>query len=326
MRRHECSSKRTFCRLACYFAGMVPWDDLHVFLVLRRESTFAAAARVLGVDATTVSRRLARLEESLGAQLFQRTRDALVPTPEAESIVDAVEAMERQAARVESQIAGRDALVEGIVRVAATPFFARSFLFPRLAPLLEQHPKLEIEIVPGQRRADLTRHEADIALRFQTHGSGAPAETSSHVEIQSRRLASFGVGVYASREYIARAGKPKNAHAMRGHAIVMPNEDAPYIPGRAWYERVRNLGRASIRVDVASTAAAVSAGFGVGAVVDLYVEDFTNLVKLTPPDSVDSRDLWILMPSDLVRVARVRVVWDFLVDLTTMRERRLTSR
>src|SRR6185369_17900367 len=104
------------------------WDDLRVFLVLRREATFAAAARTLGVDATTVSRRLGRLEERLGAQLFQRTPDALVPTREAESIVDSVEAMERQATGVASQIAGKNALVEGTVRLAVTPHFARSFL------------------------------------------------------------------------------------------------------------------------------------------------------------------------------------------------------
>jgi DNA-binding transcriptional LysR family regulator len=100
---------------------------------------------------------------------------------------------------------------------------------------------------------------------------------------------------------------------------VLPNDEAPHIPGRAWVERVRSLGRTSIRVDVGSTAAAVSAGFGVGAVVGLYAEEYPNLVHLTPPDDVDTRDLWILMPSDLVRVARVRVVWDFLVDLTTKR-------
>src|SRR5262245_40785994 len=108
-------------------AESVPWDDLHVFLVLRRASTFAAAARILEVDATTVSRRLTRLEERLGAQLFQRTPDALVPTPEAEAIVDSVEGMERQAARVSSQIAGRNSLVEGVVRIATTPHFARAF-------------------------------------------------------------------------------------------------------------------------------------------------------------------------------------------------------
>jgi DNA-binding transcriptional LysR family regulator len=297
----------------------VSWDDLHVFLVLRRESTFAAAARLLGVDATTVSRRLTRLEERLGAQLFQRTPDALVPTREAESIVDSVEHMERQAARVASQVAGRDALVEGVVRVAATPHFARSFLFPRLAPLCAQYPQLQIEIVPGQRRADLTRDEADLALRFGMLGGAPPAEATSHVEIQSKRLSAFPIGVYASREYIARAGRPENAHALRGHDIVLPNEDAAHIPGRAWVERVRSLGRASMRVDVASTAAAVSAGFGVGAIVALYAEEFTNLVHLTPPDAVDERELWILMPRDLVRVARVRVVWDFIVDLTTKR-------
>jgi DNA-binding transcriptional LysR family regulator len=302
------------------------WDDLHVFLVLRRESTFAGAARALGVDATTVSRRLARLEERLGAQLFQRTPDALVPTREAESIVDSVERMERQAVRVSSEVAGRDALVEGVVRVAATPQFARSFLFTRLAPLCEKYPALQIEIVPGQRRADLTRDEADLALRFQTPGGSAPAETTSHVDIQSKRLGSFPIGVYASREYIARAGRPKDAHALRGHDIVLPNESLPHIPGRPWVERVRSLGRASIRVDVASTAAAVSAGFGVGAIVALYAEEFPNLVHLTPPEAVDARELWILMPTDLVRVARVRIVWDFLVDLLATSKGRRSER
>lgn len=296
---------------------MPGWDDLRVFLVLRRAGTFAAAARLLEVDATTVSRRLTRLEHDLGAQLFQRTPDALLPTPEADAIVDAVEQMERQAGRVGSQIAGRDALVEGLVRLAVTPHFARSFLFPRITPLLTRHPRLELQVVASQHRADLTRDEADLALRFHTQGSGAPAESTSHVELQSRRLGSFPIGVYASREYIARAGRPKNANALRGHDIVLPNETASYFPGRPWVERVRSMGRASIRVDVASMAAAVSAGFGVGAIVSLYADELPNLVHITPPAAVDARDLWILMPSDLVRVARVRVVWDFIVALGT---------
>src|SRR5262245_7476356 len=114
--------------------GPLPWDDLDAFLVLRRARAFAAAQRLLQADGSTVHRRLARLEERLGAQLFKRTPEALVPTREAESIVDSVEHMERQAARVASQVAGRDAVVEGVVRVAVTPQFARSFLFPRVAP------------------------------------------------------------------------------------------------------------------------------------------------------------------------------------------------
>src|SRR5260221_3396140 len=213
-------------------AGAVSWDDLQVFLVVRRAKTFAAAARALEVDATTVSRRLARLEERLGTQLFQRTPDALVPTREAESIVDSVEGMERKASLITSQIAGRNEVVEGVVRIAVTPQFARSFLFSRMAPLCARHPQLQIEIVSSQRRADLTRDEADLALRFQVPGAGAPAEATSHVEIQSKRLASFPIAVYASREYLARAGRPKNAPALPGHATVPPNEDAPHIPGR----------------------------------------------------------------------------------------------
>lgn len=298
------------------------WDDLHVFLVLKRVATFAAAARVLDVDATTVSRRLTRLEAQLGAQLFQRTVDALVPTPEAESIVLAVEGMERQAARIKAEITGRNARVEGRVRLATTPQFARAFLFPRLAPLCARYPLLEIEIVSAQRRADLTRDEADLALRFQVPGAGAPAEPTPRVELQSRRLASFPIRIYASREYIAREGRPKSAHALRGHRVVLPNEDLPHIPGRAWIDRVRPLAQAALRVDVASTAAAVSAGYGIAPIVELYAHEFDNLVHLTPPEVVDSRDLWILMPSDLVRVARVRVVWDFIVEIMTNQPKR----
>jgi DNA-binding transcriptional LysR family regulator len=299
-------------------AGEVAWDDLHVFLVLHRSKTFAAAARTLAIDATTVSRRLARLEEQLGARLFQRTPDALVPTRAAASIVDNVENMERQAGRVASQVAGRDALVEGVVRIAATPHFARSFLFPRLAPLSTKYPDLQIEIVVSAGRADLTRQEADLALRFSFAGAGAPAETSSHVEIQSRRLMPISISAYASREYIARAGRPKNAHALKGHDIVLPNDDSPSTPAHAWVERVRSLGRAKLRVDFSSMAAAVSSGYGVGALAGIYAAEFPNLVRITPPDVVDSRELWILMPRDLVRVARVRVVWDFIVGLTKM--------
>ncbi len=307
----------TFATHLCYFAGVqnaVDWDDLRIFLALRRERTFSGAARALKVNATTVSRRLARLEEQLGTLLFQRTPDALVPTREAEAILDSVEHMERQAGLVVNQIAGRDAVIEGVVRLATTRQFARDFLLEHLAPLSERHPAIQLQLVAGDQRADLTRDEADLAIRFQKTGGAAPAEAKSHVDIRALKVGTIGVGVYASRGYVERVGHPKSADAMSGHDLIVCSDEASHIPGRAWMDRVKSDGRVALRVDVGTMSAAVGAGFGVGAILSFYAARQPSLVHVTPPALVDSRDVWLLMPSDLVRVARVRAVWDYLVE------------
>jgi DNA-binding transcriptional LysR family regulator len=292
------------------------WDNLRVFAALRRRLSFSAAARELGVNATTTSRRLAQLEDQLGTLLFQRTADGLVPTEAAEGVMESVVQMERQVELLAAHASGRDAVPEGPVRLAVTEDFAEAFLIPRLAALRVRYPGIELELVIGDRYVDLTRGEADLAVRFQQPGGGAPSDPRSSLEVRARRLGTIAFAVYASRAYVARAGLPADAFSMKGHDVILSRAASAYLPGSPWFARVHGQGRAVLRVDgVGSMAAAIDAGLGVGVMATFLAADRDGLVQIGPPATIDERELWLLAPGDLARVARVRIVWEYLGEI-----------
>ncbi len=141
------------------------WDDLRVFLAAYRAGSLTQAASRLGIEQSTVSRRVASLEQGLGP-LFSRSRDGLQPTALAAAMFPHAEQAEAAFGRVSALAAGEAETVEGTVRVAITEEMARALLLPALPALLAAHPGLRVEVVAGHSTVDLTRREADIALRF----------------------------------------------------------------------------------------------------------------------------------------------------------------
>lgn len=290
------------------------WDDIHLFLAIQRRGTLAGAARELGLNPTSVGRRLQSAEERLGASLFHRTQDGLVPTDAGVSILESAERMDRQARLVEQQILGQDAEVAGVVRVAATSDFAASFLLPRLGPLRTAHPRLHLEVVTGLAHVDLSRGEADIAVRFADAGSGPPVGASGPVEILARRLASVAVGLYASKEYLKRRGRPKSASALKGHDLILPIPGS-FLPGAHYLEKFEKEASPSIRVNgLPAVASAAGAGFGICA-LPAFAAAHHRLLSVGPPAVIEVRDVWILYPADLRRTARVTTVRDFITSV-----------
>src|SRR6185503_15831687 len=122
------------------------WDDVRVFLAIRRHGTMAGAARDLGVDQTTIGRRLASLEASLDARLFDRMPDGLVLTPAGASVVEAALHVEESVLALARLASGEDRRSEGVVRIATSDAFAEHYLLARLGALRERHPAVVLEI------------------------------------------------------------------------------------------------------------------------------------------------------------------------------------
>src|SRR6201999_1562458 len=131
------------------------WDDVRLFLAIARSRSLGAAARQLGLDTSTVSRRLAAIEEELGGRLFERTRRGLVATRLAELGVPAAEAMEAAHGRFLRDLSGAEQEVAGVVRLSAAPGLAQDFVAPALVRLRRQHPRLRLEIDASARVLDL---------------------------------------------------------------------------------------------------------------------------------------------------------------------------
>jgi DNA-binding transcriptional LysR family regulator len=141
------------------------WDDVRLFLALCRADTLGAAAKALQLDASTVSRRLVALEEALGATLFDRGRDGVALTKAAEDLMPVAEEIEDGFGRFAHAVGGLEREVAGVVRLACPPDLAEVVLAPLVPKLLAKHPRLRIVIDPGEGIVDLSRREADLALR-----------------------------------------------------------------------------------------------------------------------------------------------------------------
>lgn len=270
---------------------MPDWDGLRIFLALSRARTLAAAARKLGVDETTVGRRLARLERQMGTSLFERAAGGLVLTAAGEAVRSAAEQMEAAALAAERRALGADRHLSGRVRVTAPEILGRYFVLPALQAVHARHPGIDIELISTIARLDVTRREADVAIR-----TVRPTEPA----LVARKLARMAVAPYVRR------GRSKRHLAAVGYA------DGIRLPLRNVEDRVPN-GRVALRTNsIATVLAAVSLGWGAGD-LPCFVGDATaGLVRAFPGEKPDWLDVWLIVHADVQRTSRVRVVVDEL--------------
>ena len=182
---------------------MMDWDDVRYFLAVAREGSVRAAAERLEVTHSTVLRRIAKLEEHLGAQMFEKLPSGYRLTNAGEEILEFAEQMEASSNRLETRVFGRDQSVRGRLRVALAPTLATHLLMPDFADFARLHPEVEIEILPSGELVNLTNREADVAIRVVYDRSTLPLNLHG---LKGPEL--FG-GVYMSRDLLAawRAGK-----------------------------------------------------------------------------------------------------------------------
>lgn len=282
------------------------WDDVRLFLALCRGRTVGEAAAALGVDASTVSRRLAALEEALATTLFDRGRSGIAPTESAEQLMPLAEEMEQTMLRFANVTAGLEREASGPVRIACPPDVAEVIVVPLLRALLAKHPRLRVELEPGEAVLDLTRREADLALRTVRPTGG---------DLIVTRLATTRWIVAAS---------PKQARAL---GKLRAWSDAPWI---GWGERLEGIAPARwYQKHVAGTPlvrsdsfrvqlAAVAAGVGVALVPEASAEHYglvpvvlgAKLRAAAAEWPVD--ELFLVTHRALRNVPRVQVVWELL--------------
>jgi molybdenum-dependent DNA-binding transcriptional regulator ModE len=144
---------------------MIDWDDVRYFLAAARGGSVRAAAKRLGVNHATVLRRIAQLEERLGAQMFEKLPSGYRLTAAGEEVLGLAEQMETSSHQLETRVFGRDQSVRGLLRVTLTPILATHLLMPDFADFARLHPDIEMEILSSGELANLTNREADVAIR-----------------------------------------------------------------------------------------------------------------------------------------------------------------
>jgi DNA-binding transcriptional LysR family regulator len=285
----------------------VSWDDLRFALALAREGSLARAAKALGVDHTTVGRRVEALEADLGVRLFTRTTTGYVPTSEAERLLPDIQHVEEAVLALRRGAEAQQGSLSGTVRVTSGETLGICYLAPRLASFAHEHPGLTVELVTGGAILDLARREADIAVRlFRSH----------HERLVVRRVATMAHALYASEGYLAR--RPvAGPEQLREHAILTTARE-PGAVEAAWVERITFGARPTFVTNMTlALVEAARSGLGI-AVLPRYLGDREPTLRRIPMPDEPTEPVWITVHRDLRQTRRVRAVLDHLSDCLKM--------
>src|SRR5262245_61809660 len=247
------------------------WDDWQVFLAVARVGRVSGAARRLGVEHTTVARRIAALEKALGVPLFYRTTRGYLLTPRGQSVLATAEAMERSALEVEARARENSGALAGCVRVAMPPEFGSHWLGPQLPAFRALYPQIELQILVGTRERDLSRGEADLAVQ-----PPRPSQTG----MVAFRIARVSTGLYASRTCLGdRRLRIRKVDDLRGLPLLAYTPPFQVLQNAKWFRPI--LASATIALESNSThalLAAARAGAGIAVLPRFVARGHEDLV------------------------------------------------
>jgi DNA-binding transcriptional LysR family regulator len=279
---------------------MIDWDDVRYFLAVAREGSVRAAAERLGVNHSTVLRRIAQLEERLGVRLFEKLPSGYRLTEAGEEVLEFASQMEVSSNLLETRVFGRDQSVRGLLRVTLAPPLATHLLMPDFADFARLHPDIEMEILSSGELANLTNREADVAIRVVYDRKSLPLNVHG---LKGPEL--FG-GVYISLDRLAawRAGASDPIRWI----VISPHG----LPDWAREGEVRATGVPFGTTDAEAQIVAVRQGLGMTTLPCFVGDADALLVRVPGTDSHMYGTLWLLTLGETRKTKRVRLFTEFV--------------
>jgi len=283
------------------------WDDLRFVLAVAEAGSLAGAARRLGVNHTTVLRRIGAFEKRLGVRLFERLPTGYVPTAGGEELIAAARAVDETVTRLERKLAGKDLRLSGVVRVTTTDTLMDAILPDVLRAFRDSYPGIQVEVAISNLMFNLTKREADVAIR----PASKPPET-----LVGRRVAKIAFAIYASPRYLA--DNPRQD--LPGHRWVVPDDSLAGTAAGKWMRSQFAGSEIALRADsLLALRQAAQAGLGL-APLPCYLGDAApDLVRVDGPIAEMETSLWILTHADLRHTARIRAFTEFAASALAQR-------
>jgi len=279
----------------------IDWDDLRVFLAVLRSGSLRGAARVLSLNHATVNRRLKALEAGFGSKLFDRTRDGFVPTQAGDDLLKSAERVEDELFEAQRDIAGRDADLNGQVKVSLPYAIMKGFLAADLCTFARLYPGIYLDLDLTDRFSDLARLEADVSIRMAYDVTD---------DVVGRRLVQYAKTIYAAPEVAEKLDPTRSGfnesqfwigwHGGDGDNAWVRGTPYPSMPVRY------NLPLHALQLEMAR------AGVGLTMLPCFLGDREAGLVRVPGAIPVPDRSIWLLSRPDLRKTARVRAFVDFI--------------
>lgn len=288
------------------------WSDLPVFLAITRTGQLAKAAHALEIDATTAGRRLRRLERSVGERLFEQGPDGQSLTPAGERLLTHARAMERAAAAIGRPDAGGP--VRGTIRVSVSEGFGTWFVSRHLGELADAHPDLAVDLVASSGFLSPSRRETDVAVLLARPRQGP---------LITRKLADYGLRLYASRDYLASAPPLAVPADLGQHRLIGYVPDILYAPELRYLDEIPGAPEPRLRSSsINAQFRMATSGAGV-AVLPCFIGDASAALTRVLPDIVLRRSFWLVTHEETRHFAQVAAFTQWLTRLATARRSEL---
>ncbi len=282
------------------------WSDLPVFLAVVAKGSLSKAGKALGVSQSTVTRRLNALESGLEVPLFERSADGVSLTDAGRELIPLAEQMQELANEIEERIRGFPPTVRGRVRVAMPEGIAHFLVIPMLGDLHAEHPDIELDILCGIEQVDLSRGEAELALRFTR---------PEHGPLTMRRVGTIEYRVFVPTRFFKRRRRKLNSGELNALEWVGWNRHYTTIPDAAWLQRVVPEANCVARLrSLLAIAHAVRAGLGAALLPTAIGRSLEGVMEVEVEAPTPRMPLWLVGHEEGRHVFRVKAVADFLAD------------
>ncbi|WP_422826110.1 LysR family transcriptional regulator [Thalassococcus sp. BH17M4-6] len=266
------------------------WGDVRIFLAVMREGSTLAASRVLGINQTTVARRIDVLEHAVGLTLFEKTTRGAKPTPSAIALLANAESLESSAKAFAKTAVKQRASQASVIRVTAiTSAFTDGFT-AILNEFTERHKNVRFSLLPSNEEADISSGDTDIAIRL--------ANPNRHIDpsLICRRIFELRMSLFASRSYVEKLGRPASADDLAGHRLMAFDENLANHPANQWLlARVAEDQVIMTVRDILAMASNIKLGIGVGALPTRFQSGNPNLVKCFELPEGTGSIVWLLV-------------------------------
>ncbi|MEL6410721.1 MAG: LysR family transcriptional regulator [Pseudomonadota bacterium] len=288
------------------------WDKLRIFHAVADAGSLTHAGDQLHLSQSAVSRQVRALEETLNATLFHRHARGLILTEQGELLFDATKAMFKRLDAATARIRDSEEEVFGELRVTTTIGFGSLWLSPRLPKLFEKYPDLRIDLMLEERVLDLPMREADVAIRMKE---------PSQADLIRKRLMTVHMCMYATPEYLTKAGQIEKPEDLRNHRLLCQSPTSAQVgAGATLVEELMTYGMPRILTvnNYFGVLQGVLQNIGIGVLPNYLSRDFPNLVRILPEVGSNEVPVFLAYPEELRHSQRIAAFRDFVQEEITL--------
>ncbi|WP_213880544.1 LysR family transcriptional regulator [Pseudomonas sp. dw_358] len=287
------------------------WDDLKFFLEVARVRKASAAAKRLGVDYTTVSRRITGLETALGTLLFEKSRHSgFILTADGQRLLSYAETVESTLHMACEQVSGASMALSGHVRMGCTEGFGSFFITPQLSHFVDQYPAISVDILPLPHFISLSKREADIVIAL---------ERPEHGAYVCCKLCDYRLQLFATQDYLQRHGPIERLVHLSEHPFISYVDDLAFSSELLYLNHLLPNANAHLRsTSVVAQYVAALQGRGLAILPCFLAAQDARLVAVLPREVDITRQFWMYCREDLRKLKRITLLWDYIRQVTEL--------